>query len=176
MKTTSLYRTLLLASLAAASLFAGCKGPVEFSLAAGTSSGEYRIRNRDYDTNEAASRLNATVDDFVNTMAVAKPQNGTYDFIGFGNRWVVAEVPGDSTVRATGDRDFMMICDSPDDTTLFGNDDFDTTLCTGNGDCDPGLVLSGAGTWTCAFTVSPFNTDFYPNNSPIGGHITISVE
>ncbi len=117
---------------------------------------------------------------------IAKPQNCVdgggapipcYEFSRFGCRWLPVPVdnPGTATVRATGTRDYMMICEAPDG-TLFGSDDFDTTECVNNGDCDPGMVITGAGVWTCFFTVSPYDTLYYPTNDPVGGVITVTVE
>jgi hypothetical protein len=145
-----------------------------------------KFRASDLQTGDMNAEFGLAEGELQTAIALAKPDNcvdgmgmptACYEFTRFDCHWlaVLVDNPGSATVRAAGTRDYMMICQAPD-ATLFGSDDFDTIDCVNNGICDPGITLAGAGTWTCFFTVSPYDTVFFPNNAPVGGDITVSVE
>ncbi|HEV8323876.1 MAG TPA: hypothetical protein VG389_19825 [Myxococcota bacterium] len=145
-----------------------------------------KLRRSDMTTPELTEAYGWSEGELQGVMNTAKPDNCVdamsqpipcYEFSRFDCRWLAVAVddPGMAVVRATGTRDYMMICVAPDGVTTFGNDDFDTNACVNNGECDPGLLLDGAGTWTCFFTVSPYDTVFYDPNDPVGGQITVQV-
>jgi len=77
-------------------------------------------------------------------------------------------VVGSMTVRGVGDNldytDWVMVCEDPTG-TLYANDDFDTAMCTGSGLCDPGMIITGSGLWTCLFAAAPFPSQ---NADPFG--------
>ena len=145
-----------------------------------------KLRRSDLTTPELTEAYGWSEGELQAVMNTAKPDNcidgmgapiPCYEFSQFDCRWLAVAVddPGMAVVRATGTRDYMMICVAPDGVTAFGSDDFDTNACVNQGQCDPGLLLDGAGTWTCFFTVSPYDTVFYDPNDPVGGQITVQV-
>jgi hypothetical protein len=130
----------------------------------------------DWQTAELQAVFDVTEADLVAAFMDAKPMNN-YDFSGFGTRWIAAymnNVDGLMTVRASGERDWLMVCQTPDMTTLFADDDFVTGNCLANGvasgDCDPGLNLMGEGLWLCLFGAAPAAT----NTDPVGS-LTITA-
>jgi hypothetical protein len=129
------------------------------------------ITQGDYLTSDLSAAFGITEADVLGAFYVAKPMN-VYDFSGFGTRWIAGYFnnTGLITVRASGARDWLMLCEAPDGVTLFANDDFDTAACTMMGICDPGLNLMGAGIWLCIFGAAPF-----PQNPDPYGSITITA-
>jgi len=138
----------------------------------------------DFASSELASNFGIAEADIVAEFALAKPQNGPYMFedwcgAGCSTTWIGAymNVVGSMTVRGVGTPggsyvDWVIVCQAPDG-TLFANDDFDTAACLaapGSGSCDPGIILSGSGLWTCLFGASPFTS-----TNPNGGFGAIDI-
>jgi hypothetical protein len=142
------------------------------------------IGANDFSTSELSGAFGLAAVDVMGAFDLAKPQNAPYTFddwcgAGCSTTWIGAymNVNGSMTVRGVGTPgaayvDWVVLCEAPDG-TLFANDDFDTAACVAapaSGSCDPGIILSGSGLWTCVFGASPF-----ASTNPNGGFGDIDI-